>query len=609
MMKLAGIKTVYLAWQVEKQKKNTISKTEIVKKQMALFTFVAVALIALFLHPVHAQAPEPQNGEAAGETVPADGQNGDSVFRTLGLILESMETVQNSIESAEDDLNAAKTEDLKKESEEALDGLHDQLKSLEWDFVKISTGIDPESMREQPKVKVDLQTELEQLAKPVIDELKELTEAPRKIDELREKVAFNSNNLEKIEKGLKNIRSIIPKNTDEKLGTHLSEIEQHWADMAKQAKNALAVAEHELNEKLKEKKTFLESTQDFFKRFFKSRGRNLGLAIFSFVFVIIAMRMLRRVIFKSVPEGRDRPFYFRVIDVSYHLLTFLFAYAALVAIFYISGDWFLLSISVIFLLGVAWAAKQGIPKYLEQIKFMLNLGTVKENERIIYHGVPWRVASLNMTSRLENPALSTNQIVLPLKYLFDYASRPSHPSEPWFPTEVDDWVLLGDGTRGQVILQSPEVVIIERPGGTPKTYVTSDYLGLTPFNLSKGFRVKVIFGIDYAHQADCTTDVIDKLKGFLHEKLKGERYDETFLNLRVEFNSAGASSLDYAVMAFFSGNAARGYGVLTRTIQRWCVEACNKYGWGIPFTTLTVHTVQPESDGPALPTETTAEAP
>ena len=73
------------------------------------------------------------------------------------------------------------------------------------------------------------------------------------------------------------------------------------------------------------------------------------------------------------------------------------------------------------------------------------------------------------------------------------------------------------------------------------------------------------------------------------------------MEVRVEFNSAGSSSLDYAVMVFFSGNAARSYGTLTRAVQRWCVDACNAYGWGIPFTTLTVHTVPAAEEPDSLP--------
>ncbi len=61
------------------------------------------------------------------------------------------------------------------------------------------------------------------------------------------------------------------------------------------------------------------------------------------------------------------------------------------------------------------------------------------------------------------------------------------------------------------------------------------------------------------------------------------------LNLRVEFQSAGASSLDIVVIADFKGSQAPIYNRLRRAIQRWCVDACTENNWDIPFPQLTVH--------------------
>ena len=94
------------------------------------------------------------------------------------------------------------------------------------------------------------------------------------------------------------------------------------------------------------------------------------------------------------------------------LLTVIGATSAFVIVLYISGDWVLLILAVIFLLGIAWTAKRGLPVFWEQIKLLLNLSTVRENERVVYNGIPWRVVSLNIYSRLENPALENAKIRL-----------------------------------------------------------------------------------------------------------------------------------------------------------------------------------------------------
>jgi hypothetical protein len=48
--------------------------------------------------------------------------------------------------------------------------------------------------------------------------------------------------------------------------------------------------------------------------------------------------------------------------------------------------------------------------------------------------------------------------------------------------------------------------------------------------------------------------------------------------------------LDFEIIADFSGKVAQYYNVLARAIQSIAVDACNKYGWVIPFTQLTLHT-------------------
>ncbi|MBC8392157.1 MAG: hypothetical protein H8E17_06300, partial [Deltaproteobacteria bacterium] len=67
-------------------------------------------------------------------------------------------------------------------------------------------------------------------------------------------------------------------------------------------------------------------------------------------------------------------------------------------------------------------------------------------------------------------------------------------------------------------------------------------------------------------------------------------YGDTLNNLDVEFKEAGASSLDLEIIADFSGQIADAYDNLGRALPRIAVEACNKYGWVIPFKQITIHT-------------------
>ena len=168
-------------------------------------------------------------------------------------------------------------------------------------------------------------------------------------------------------------------------------------------------------------------------------------------------------------------------------------------------------------------------------------------------------------------------------------SRPHDDSEPWFPTKTGDWVLT-NGSLGKVVNQTPEYVQVVRKGGARETYLTADFLALVPVNLSKSFRVRSSFGIDYQHQAISTTEAMEIFKVKLKAELVDFLEDREHLNsVSVEFALAGSSSLDYVVIADFKGEAADRHDKLERAIQRICVDVCNEQGWVIPFTQVTMH--------------------
>jgi hypothetical protein len=171
----------------------------------------------------------------------------------------------------------------------------------------------------------------------------------------------------------------------------------------------------------------------------------------------------------------------------------------------------------------------------------------------------------------------------------DLISRPFQKHEPWFPCRKNDWVILSDGTRGCVTSLSHEMVELVLRGGAKKVYQTSDFLGMNPLNLSVNFRIKIGFGISYNLQSIATGQVLEVLDTYIRERLAAEEYEDSLLNLRVEFAQAGSSSLDLVVIADFEGKMAPLYNRISRAIQRWCTDACTANDWEIPFPQLTVH--------------------
>src|SRR3569832_794382 len=156
--------------------------------------------------------------------------------------------------------------------------------------------------------------------------------------------------------------------------------------------------------------------------------------------------------------------------------------------------------------------QRSLPAYLKEAKLLLNIGPVREGERVLYRGMPWKVQALNVHSVLVNPLLRGGHLRLPLNELNNLASRPQDPEEAGFPTREDDSVLLAVGTFGRGMQQTPELVQL-KVGGAVRSYPVSAYLDSQPQSLSRENNgVSIKFGIDYRLQGEATTTVRGKLR-------------------------------------------------------------------------------------------------
>lgn len=516
---------------------------------------------------------------------------------TLTGVVQLITELRKEIEGEEKKYHEAQIQEDRTEIKEEIDKLNERLESLKTNFEEIATGLDLETFYQKPQKRFDWKEEIQTLVGPIVNDLKNMTARPRLIENLRTQTAYYEKQISLVKNALKNIHAIAAQVKDEALKEQLIDLENTWNSKGRQISSQLTIAKYQLADKLSERKTLLESGKNIVRVFFKSRGRNFILSVFAFLFVFFLLRYVHSHIYKGsfIHKTVANSFYIRLAEVLYYVFTFVGATGALLIVLYLCGDWVLLGIAFIFILGLIWTAKQTLPRFYEQGTLLLNLGTVKENERVLYNGLPWKVVSLQLNTQLVNPELKGGRIRIPIRDLKDMRSRPYHPDEPWFPCKENDWVVLADGTFGKVVTQTPEVVQLIVGGGSHKTYLTTEFLKQTPLNLSRSFSVRITYGIDYRHQAIAITEVPSKLKEAVNAGLINEGYRNDLLNLNVEFKEAADSSLDYLVSAEFSGRIAGDYYKLSRIMQKVALETCNKYGWEIPFTTYTVHTV-PSND-------------
>ncbi len=458
---------------------------------------------------------------------------------------------------------------------------------------EIASGVDLSLLSNKEEEKFDFQKELFSLIKPAFDEMKEMTAHVRQKSDLKERINYYSIRLNILEQAIANIAKLQNKTDNLSIKSTLeftkSNLERQHSDI----QSDLHTYQLRLDKLLATEVSLAQSSESWFKSFFQKRGLYLTEAIILVIFIILLSNLSYSFMKRYLPGFRvqHRSFRIRIIELTQRLITLILIIIGPMVIFYLGEDWVLFSLGILVLIGLGWTLTKALPFYWKQIYLFLNIGSVREGERIFLDGLPWKVCKINMYCSFVNPVADLTMRV-PIQEIVHLKSRPVNQDEPWFPCKKNDWVILSDGVRAKVIGISPELVQLVKRGGAKKTYLMSDFLNCSPLNLSADFRIKETIGISYALQADSTTIIPTILQQYIQQQIELENYTEQLLSLKVEFEHANNSSLDLVVIADFKGEVADIYNRLRRSIQRWSVDACHKNNWEIPFPQMTLHQIK-----------------
>lgn len=510
--------------------------------------------------------------------------------------LQSLEALHQALLSKEQQvaevqrrLIAAEDEITRQALGEELRDLREALAEQRYQFERFALEIDLRPFIDPVEEPFDWQKELSKLLKPILAELENATAESRAIGELRAQISEVAERKSLAAQAVERLESLLASTPSAALRERLEERLTHWQRLADETANRYIALDLQLQNRLEQRQSILDETTSYAKTFFQTRGLNLILAVGAFALVFFGVRALSGLIGKIKPAKTANAFGSRLTALLLHIFSILGGLIAMMLVFNMAGDWFMLGIIIIFLIGVAWASINTLPSQIETVKLVLNIGAVREGECVQLNGVPYRVDTLGFTARLDNPLLEGGVQELPVKMLVGQLSRPAGAREPWFPTRVGDWVELADGHLGEITHQSPSAVRLTRLGGDQVVYPTAAFVAANPRLLSEGFRVSSTFGIDYAHQAIATTEVPTRMREALEQGL-AERVDPGQIRaIEVRFHQAAASSLDYRIDVDLAGTAAPKVQIVRDAIQAILVETCNARGWAIPFTQIRLH--------------------
>lgn len=559
--------------------------------------FLCVFLILISLSSFAAAAPD-QAGEAATPDKPIVEQaSPEETLVMLSSLAELQQNLKKQLDLTRDKIKNSVSDAEKERLEGELALLDKQLSDSSNDFERIATGVETDLFIEKKNESFSWKDEITTLIEPAIKELKRLTVRTRQKTKLKDTISELSYITPIATNAVRQLERLYDVAKDPGIKKEIKELLPEWRTTENRIRNKLELAELELSQMQDKDVSLVQSSSQSIRNFFRVRGLYLAVSLVAFCFIVVAGRLLHRLIFRFIPGGKleHRPFHIRLIDLLLRVFTVVAAIVGLFFVLYLAEDWFLLSMAIIFFLGLSWTVRQTVPRLWQQGRLMLNVGSVREGERLQLHDVPWKVETIHVFCRLFNPTLGIH-LRLPIEDIVGMVSRPYAPDEPWFPCKKGDWVVVGDRPRARVVSLSHELVETVERGGKRYLFQTSEFLGQNPVNLSRNFRLRVVFGVSYDLQDQVTTTIPTLLKAFIKDRLEEEGYGDKCLNLLVEFKEAGASSLDVLILADFKGELADIYARLERSIQRWCVDAATKYGWEIPFPQLTFHWPEQEKN-------------
>ncbi|HMP73343.1 MAG TPA: hypothetical protein PKE55_08795 [Kiritimatiellia bacterium] len=520
----------------------------------------------------------PMTGEGAASTL----QSLEAMQRALQSKEVELGELQGALAGALDD---GEREDYQKKIRE----LRAELEERRRQFDGFAADIDLRPFVQDEERPFDWQEQLGRLLQPIMAELESATAETRQIGQLRTQLEEVRKRRDLARRAVENLERLTSEEVSPELQGRLTNRLAMWTRTFEQADHEYTALDIQLQTRLAARESVLDQSTNYIRHFFRTRGMNLLLGVSAFLVVFFGFRLADVVVRKAKRRKGAKSFGSRLTTLLFHIFSVLGGILAMMLVFNLMGDWFLLGIIIILLIAVVWAGVHTLPQQVETIKLMLNIGAVREGERLIFDGTAYRVASLGFSARLENPLLDGGIRQMPVKYLVGMTSRPCGAKEEWFPTGEGDWVELSDGVTGRVISQTPSAVQLELLGGARAIYPTNDFMGLGPKNLSKNFRVETRFGVDYRHQAESTGAIPAALRAVV-EKGVGELVGEDMVRgVQVDLCEAGASALEYLVTVDVAGEAAGRARDVRLAIPGLLVGVCNEQGWTIPFTQVVVH--------------------
>lgn len=542
---------------------------------MRLFNSLLTVLALLAALPAFAQT-EPIE-------VPADARDADRI-EALQSLLDATATKAREVERLRAELERARDPSTREAAGNRLSKANEEYRYLRDRFRESAAMTDISVFEDKVKEPFSWQSALGKILEPILAEIEAASAESRQLGMLRQEVARFSEREAVAANALRRVEATLAAGVgSEALQGALDSEANLWRERLSIARNQANAARIQLEDLEAARGGFLDSATPYIRAFLTKRGLNLVVGILAALAVFFTMRLILHLLRKLRISANPNSLGSRLFDLVTNLLSVFGAIAALLIAFSAAGDLFLLGIVLIFLIGAAWAGIQIIPQFIESLKIILNVGMVKEDERLLFDDVPWNVDTLGFTCVLSNPRLDGAKLELPVRRLVGLHSRQWAHNEPRFPTAVNEWIELADGAFGQIVSQNPSTIEIAAPGGLIHTISTPQFLAQRPRNLSiRGFRIRNQLRFANTATQQLLDWVDNGLAAELQEAIQAMVPPEALLKLRAFLTQTDLTGTELTVESDFAPAAAPHYQTLRNAIPQSMLSAAHRRHIALP---------------------------
>lgn len=535
---------------------------------------------------------------AAQETEPTIAQQEQQAQQKLVQSLLDLSAAlaerQQHLKELNADFAKAKEEAKKAALETEITALTEEVLHVQEEIDLIVLGLQSQQFSKDggEASQVDLKKEIARVFEPIVFSLERATEPARRMEELRKLSDQADARTQIARETLKHLEIFnapdanYPKSVQERLDNY----KEVWDSRLKEAEGLASALDEQLQSARRVNPSSVSQFAHDFGSFIRNRGASilyaLGMAA-GFIFICQMLRIALSTFYRRSHNGvLSAPM--RMLAMALTFIGVVGGFVIAVSIFNLRQDWLLLAVSLLFAMGVGWTFVRSLPSFLQQSRVLLNLGAVREGERTVIKGLPYKIEKLGMYSRLVNPDLKGGELIYPIHELIGMHSRPVTEGEVWFPTKIGDWILR-DGSFFEVINQTPEHVVIRKGSGAEDFIPIAEFLG-TEFELiSNGYASVYHFGLDYQHLSDAREIIPQIIDEKVRERMKIEMGENALKNVLTRFVALGDSALDFKVLAVMGPGFGADYGVIQKHLNRAVVDACLENNWEIPFPQMVVH--------------------